>query len=278
MTGLQREQVQERHDAAIRDLLELEDQVRALEVSADRAAILRERYESEAAAALTWLDDDGPDPEPTAGADRERVSTTDRAQSAPPPSRRRWVGLAGGLVVVLALGFSVTQDVQPRQEGGVITGGVPSAPERSSPNATLKEMAAVVEENPDVVPMRLALAHRYLDAGRTDQAADEYMAVLERTDDPEAMAHLGWLLFLDDQLDLAVPLLEESLKRRPDDVEAMWFMANVRLYGQERPQQALPLLERLLAREGLGDQRDEVRAAIDDAMAMQRRRDNGGGS
>lgn len=277
MTGEQRDQVQERHDAAIRDLLELEDQLQAGEVAADRAAILRERYEAEAAAALTWLDDHGPDPEPTPGVDDERLRTTDPEQPATGPSRRRrWIGVAGGLAVVLALGVAVAQNVRPREEGGVITGSVPSAPEQDSPDATLEEMAAVVEENPDVVPMRLALAHRYLDAGKTDQAADEYMAVLERVDDPEAMAHLGWLLFLDDQLDLAVPLLEESLEQRPDDAEAMWFMANVRLYGQERPGQALPLLERLLARDDLGDQLDEVRAAIDDAMAMQRRKDDGG--
>ena len=277
MTGEQRDQIQERHDAAIRDLLELEDQVQAGELSADRAAILRERYEAEAAMALTWLDNHSPDPEPTSGAGDERLSTADREQAAPPSSRRRrWIGVAGGLAVALGLGVAVTQDVQPREEGGVITGSVPSGPEQDSPDATLEQMAAVVEQNPDVVPMRLALAHRYLDTGKTDQAADEYMAVLERADDPEAMAHLGWLLFLDDQLDLAVPLLEESLEKRPDDAEAMWFMANVRLYGQERPGQALPLLERLLARDDLGDQFDEVRAAIDDAMAMQRRKDDGG--
>ena len=277
MTAQQREQVQERHEQAIRDLVELEDQVEAGEVPAARAALLRERYEAEAATALRWLESHAPETEVVTGNGRERPSNESNGRTARRRSRRRrWVGATGGVVVVAALTFAVTRAVQPRPDGGVITGNMADSGGRDLSDVTVEEMASVVDENPDVVPMRLALAHRYVDAGQYEEAFSHYMQVLERSDNPEAMAHLGWLTFLDDKVDLAVPLLEESLERRPDDAEAMWFMANVRLYGQERPQQALPLLERLLARDDLGDQVEEVRAAIDDAMVMQRRKDDGG--
>ena len=277
MTAHQRQQMEERHDQAILDLAELEDQVEAGEVPTDRAMTLRKRYEEEAAAALQWLESHPVEPGLVPGVNHDRSPGPASEHTARRRSRRRRrAGVVGGVAVAAALTFAVTRAVEPRPEGGVVTGNVADAGERDLSDVTVEEMASVVAENPDVVPMRLALAHRYLDAGEYDQAISHYMEVLERTDDPEAMSHLGWLMFLDDKLDLAVPLLEESLERRPDDAEAMWFMANIRLYGQERPQQALPLLERLLTRDDLGDQLEEVRAAIDDAMAMQRRKDESG--
>lgn len=272
----------EQHDQALRDLVELDEQVAAGELPASRAAVLRGHYEAEAATALAVLDtrsasDESPSRSSTTSEDA--ATPKDHAPSDDATRRpwwrdpRRLTAAVGGVAVVVLLVVGVTRSVQPRPAGGFVTGNEAtgaSGAGRDLSEVTIEEMAEVVEDNPDVVPMRLALAHRYLDDGQYDQAVDHYMQVLERQDDPEAMSHLGWLMYLDDQLELAVPLLEESLDRQPDDAEVQWFLANVRLYGQRRPEQALPLLEELLNRGDLGDQRDVVRQAIDDAMAMQR--------
>lgn len=268
----------EQHDQALRDLVELEEQVAAAELPSARAAELRRHYEAEAATALATLDMLGAS-DGAASEDRNQIGPQDHAAShdaTPPPwwrDSRRLMAVVGGAVVVVLLVVAVTRSVQPRPTGGFVTGNEAageSGAGRDLSEVTNEEMAKAVKDNPDVVPMRLALAHRYLDDGQYGEAVDHYMQVLERQDDPEAMSHLGWLMYLDDQLDLAVPLLEESLDRGPDDPEAQWFLANVRMYGQHRPDQALPLLEQLLNRDDLGDQRDVVRQAIDDAMAMQR--------
>ena len=273
----------EQHDQALRDLVELDEQVAAGELPAARAAVLRGHYEAEAATALAALDvlaasDESPSRAVTTGEDPATAQddTVPSQDATRPPwwrDSRRLTAVVGGVAVVVLLVVGVTRSVQPRPPGGFVTGNEAagaSGAGRDLSEVTIEEMAEVVQDNPDVVPMRLALAHRYLDDGQYDRAVDHYMQVLERQDDPEAMSHLGWLMYLDDKLDLAVPLLEESLDRRPTDPEAQWFMANVRLYGQRRPDQALRLLEQLLNRGDLGEQRDVVRQAIDDAMAMQR--------
>lgn len=278
MTSPAYRRVREQHDQALRDLVELEEQVAAAELPAARAAELRRHYEAEAAASLAILDRldtsrgaaerDGDQAPP-----QDHAGSRDLARPSWWRDPRRLMAVVGGVAVVVLLVVGVARSVQPRPPGGFVTGNEAageSGAGRDLSEVTIEEMAEVVQDNPDVVPMRLALAHRYLDDGQYDQAVSHYMQVLERQDDPEAMSHLGWLMYLDDELELAVPLLEESLDRRPGDPEAQWFMANVRLYGQRRPDQALPLLEQLLNLGDLGDQRDVVRQAIDDAMAMQR--------
>lgn len=251
-------ELEERRDQALRDLAELEAQVDAGHVDEVTAAELRHRYELEAAAAIRLLDTRSPSgDEPVARPRPAGASTGSRARLA-------LASLAAVAAVATAI-VLLPGATGVRPDGGFVTGNEAVNGGRDLSEVTTEEMAAVVAENPDVVPMRLRLAHRYLDAGEDREALTHYLEVLERDDHPEAMSHIGWILFNDGRPDLADQLITESLERAPDDAEAMWFLANVRLHGTGDTEAAVDLLERLLERADLGDQRAAVEEALTEA-------------
>ena len=242
---------EERRAVAIRDLAELAGQAESGEIDEATADVLRRRYEREAATAAAALDRarGQVDPDPAVRSSR---------------SGRRGVVLVGATAVtgVVAAVVLVGGATTERPEGGFVTGNEATAG-RDLAEVTTTEMEAVVADNPDIVPMRLRLAHRYLDDGQNDRALDHYLAVLEREDHPEAASHAGWIVFLDGRADLARQLLEASLATDPTDAEATWFLANVALYGDDDPDAALVLTAELLERDDLGDQRAEVEDLAD---------------
>lgn len=266
----------ERRDQALRDLVELDVQVAAGEISSARARQLRDRYEAEAAHALERLAalDEAPQPDERPTVKANAASGMAAETPTAPGRRRRIAGIALATVVVLGVALAVGGDLVDRPAGGFVTGNVTGTANveeggRDLSQVTNAEMEEVVAANPDIVAMRLRLAHRYFDDGAYDKAVDHYMAVLERADDPEAMSHLGWMLFLDGELDLAVDMVTASLERAPEVPETVWFLANIRLYGQQDPAEAVPLLESLLARDDLGASRADVEQALADARELQ---------
>ncbi len=104
-----------------------------------------------------------------------------------------------------------------------------------------EEMEAVVAENPDVVPMRLALARRYFEAGAFDKALDHYFEVLDREQHPEALANVGWMTYLSGYPDLAVGYVEAALERDPTFLTARWYLGNIYV-TLERDDEAIVML------------------------------------
>lgn len=252
--------IDERRDLALRDLAELEEQLAAGELDEPTAVKLRNRYETDAAEALQAL---------------ERLDAAEDRNDEPGPKhrrRRRGTAAAAALAAVAAVGAAVVlpRFLSERPQGGFVTGNEAVAGDgRALSQVSDEEMEQVVAANPDVVPMRLRLAHRYLDEGQMRKAFEHYMAVLDREPHPEAMSHLGWIVFNDGDVDLALQLLETSRQGAPDDPETWWFLANVHLYGRDDPAAAIPLLEQLARRDDLGPQRDQVQQALEDARQRQ---------
>lgn len=179
--------------------------------------------------------------------------------------RRALVGaglaaLAGGAVLVMA-----TQAVVERPAGGFVTGNDPGG--RDLSEVTNQEMEEVVAANPDLVGMRLALADRYFLAGEFSPAVDHYLEVLQRRpNEPEALSRVGWMAYLSSEPETAAGYLERALEAAPDYPEATWFLANVRLYGLDDPQGALPLLESLARLPDLSSEvREQVVAMLEEA-------------
>ena len=246
----------DRTTAALDDIAALERQHQQGLVDDATADRLFARYAREAL-------DHAPAPVDTAG-DEDHVDDPESMHGSSWGRRLGLVTLAAAVVGAVTVGLETTA----RAPGEFVTGNEAVADQsgRDLSEVTNEEMEEVVAQNPDIVPMRLRLAHRYLDDGELDRAVEHYLEVLNREDNPEAMAHLGWILFLDGRADLAAPLLAESRQLDPQDLEARWFQANLLLYGQDDPGAALPLLEGLLAAGDLGDdQRGEVAAVIEDA-------------
>jgi cytochrome c-type biogenesis protein CcmH/NrfG len=109
-------------------------------------------------------------------------------------------------------------------------------------------MEAVVAANPEVIPMRLALARRYVEAGDFSSALPHYFEVLERdARNPEALMYMGWMTYLSGDAETGVALIEQSLEVAPGDILATWLLANARYYGLGDRAGAVPLLEAVLA-------------------------------
>lgn len=267
-----------RRDQALRDLRELTEQVDRRELSPQVAAGLRRGYEQEAAAALAALERlstaegsgeqdarEAADMPPKEGAAGSRVG---RRTLQP-----RYLLYGLGVLSAVAAGLVLPGYVLDRPGGGFVTGnealqgsGGTGDSSESAPSAakledvTNAELEAVVEANPDVLGMRLALADRYTAEGRYDLAAVHYSRVLEK--DPgnsRAIARLGWLMLQLDEPEQAARLVDEALARDPDLPEALWYKANIRVYGFDDPQGAAEALKPLRERQDLaGQERDRI--------------------
>lgn len=266
MTGIHRD-LQRQRDEALRDLIDLERQVAEGEITPDGAATLRLQYESEAVAALRALEHDVPrsdfsaDQEPSAGATA--------GQSARGVLSRR-VLYAVGLATAVLAGVLVPQFIVDRPPGGYVTGNevlqqpndgaspgleAPASGSRDLSKVTNQELEAVVNANPEVTGMRLALARRYATASRFDLAVVHYSKVLEQEPkNAQAQAGLSWILFQLDELDDARELVDQALANDPQLLEAMWVQANILLNGVDDPSGAIETLDQILARKDLQPQ------------------------
>lgn len=241
----------QRRDQALRDLLELEQQVQAGEVPPASAEALRRRYERSAAEALALLAGEGPP-----------VQAAEQPVRRRRPSWRTWVYAAGALTAVVALAVALPPALNERPSGGFVTGNEalspaasptapPSAPAAAPPGRDLSkvsdaEMEAVVAANPDVLGMRLALAQRYLDQGAFDKALPHYRQVLQREpDNAVALASLGWVQLQIGDAAAAATFAAQATERDPALPLAWWVQANVRLYGQDDPTGAVEALRRM---------------------------------
>jgi len=247
MATAERIRLEARRDRALSDLVDLDRQVGSGEIPATDAEVLRRRYRAEAADAIAALDrlDDAP------AADPGRRTRT-----------RTWVGV--GLFAVVAVGavIGIASAVRPRDDGP-LTGG-PAAPPTTVDlsQVTNEEMEQVVAANPDITPMRLALARRYVEEGDFSSALTHYLYILERGDEPEALMYVGWMTYLSGDAETGVALLERSLQIAPGEPLAQWFLANALFHGTGDRSAALPLLEAVIAS---GKAPDDI---VEEAEAM----------
>jgi cytochrome c-type biogenesis protein CcmH/NrfG len=255
MSDLHRAVLEERRDQALRDLAEVDEQRAAGELDDATAERLARLYEGDLAAAMEALDE------------------PDAPRSA--PSRRTLVGIGVAVASVVAVGVLVATAVEPRPPGGLVTGGVATEAVADGGGRDLStvsnaEMEEVIAANPTVVPMRLALVERYLRDGALDKAQRHAAEALQHdpgtTDRARALRYLGWTTALLGDPTNGADLLERSLELVPDDLDGLWFLANVRLEGLGDPAGAVPLLEQLLAAEDVpAPQRERVQATLDQA-------------
>jgi cytochrome c-type biogenesis protein CcmH/NrfG len=201
------------------ELAELDAQVAAGEIDDETAARLRTRYVSELDAVIERRTS-GTDPEPA-----EPGESTRRRRM----SRRSIIGTAAVVVAIVVIGISAAISLTSAPTSGVegLVEEILSGGARDLSEVTNEEMESVVAANPGVIPMRLALARRYFEAGEFDQALDHYFVVLEVERNPEALANVGWMTYLSGHPDVAVGYVEAALERDPTSLTAHWYIGNI---------------------------------------------------
>ena len=262
----------QRRSRALQDLVDLDRQVAAGELTEDEAEPLRHRYERAAADAMAEM---------TPAVQKEQPP-----QSGGGRSRVRVVcGVAAAVAVAAIAVLLLPRFVGGRPQGGFATGNevrgtasaspVPStAPGRDLSKVSDAEMEAVIAANPDVLEMRLALAQRYTDKGRYDQAVVQYLVVLQRdAGNAEAQAHLGWAMLQVGRPQDALPLVDQALRTQPAMLHALWFKANILLYGNSDPVGAIDVLH-TMQRESLNP---EVSKQVTDLLAVAAAKRRSGG-
>lgn len=228
------------------DLEDLAVQVEQKEISEEAAAVLSAQYAAEVDAA--------------ADAGRELRKSSDRQ----PRSRTRV--LTGWGLGALAVGVVIVMVVQAVEVRGDAVAGEQA---RSLDEVTNEEMEAVVAENPDITPMRKALADRYFAESDYESAIPHYLEVLRQ--DPQqasAWGRLGWSVYQLGDVDLAFEYVRRSLEVEPGSPESQLFLGAIYLYGYSDPAAALPLLEAVSLRDDLpADMRVSLEEAIAEARA-----------
>lgn len=253
---LESRRVAEQIAQANRDLAEIAEQVEAGEIDAKTAARLGEKYRSERDALQEQL----------TGEVRNAPSHPEEV-GAPLVTRRRMVGASVLIVASVVLAFVVVRTVgtgEPAAEG--VASAVVAGDSVNLDDVTNEEMEAVVAENPDIAPMRLALADRYFAEGEFSNALTHYMYVLETlgVKDPSALANVGWMTYLSDVPDTAERFVEESLEIQPDGGIAFWYLANIRFRGLDDAAGAIEPLQLLLEYDTLPD---DIRTAAQQMLS-----------
>lgn len=262
----ERARLTERRDIIARDIEELAEQVELGEIDETTADNLRARYTGDLADVEAQLAELPKAKQPRQSKGPE--SKGDSETSAQPAAVQGWspkrVLTAGGILVaaftvILAVVLSSANNPSTTTTTDDMT-------------ATLQQMQAAVDANPDVVAMRIALADQYFNADDWSNALDNYMTALssDPSDDEasHALAMVGWLAFNTGQPDAAIDYFNQSLERKPDNLEATLFLGIDYLYGLNDPASALPLFQKVLDDPDVSaDLKTQIQSYIDDANA-----------
>jgi len=184
----------------------------------------RKRLERETAAVLRQLDE-------RRGGDLVMEPSAAPA-STMNPAMKGFLWGAGSFAALGLLGYLVMQAASPRQEGGSITGGEPSAQMQTQrPDPVVQQLEAAVQRDPENLALRNDLAQAYLER-------DNLMAVFEQTklvlakapSDSRALTYQGLVRVAMGETELAGQMLEQATKSDPKNLDG--WVARAWLYAQ----------------------------------------------
>jgi tetratricopeptide (TPR) repeat protein len=247
------QRIREQLQQVERDLAEITEQEAGGELDPATVERLRTRYEAERGDLLHKLSDNPP---PVASpAPAERLITGRRLAGA-----TILAVAAAGLTIGVVNATGDSQGAEGVASDVVAGGGV------DLDNISNEQMEAVIAENPDIAPMRLALADRYFAEGEFGDALTHYMYVLDTlgVDDPGALANVGWMTYQSGVPDVAASFVERSLELEPDGGVGYWYLANIRFYGLDDAAGAVEPLQNLLRYDNLPE---ELRTAAEELLA-----------
>ncbi len=265
----ERTRVTERRDMVRRDLEELADQVENGEVDEETADRLRAAYQAELEQledTLAGLPADETAPPSTTPSGRPVTQVPEPRTRSP---RRVAVGaviLIGAMTIAI---FFAAQGSEP--DAAEMEAGSPGALTVDPASVSNEQLEAVVEANPDITAMRMALADRYYEAEEWGSALDHYLYIAENTtnlaEETKALARVGWMAYITEQAEAADEYFTRALAIDPSNAEAILFRAFNTMYGLQDPAAAIPQLEAALELTNISN---NVVAQIDEALAEAR--------
>jgi tetratricopeptide (TPR) repeat protein len=241
--------------ALVRSLADLEDAHAAGALDEDEYVRLRDATDARMARVVRALERREQTPAPV------RVASRSAADDAPTEARRvpPWAvaTLISGVVLAMMVA-ALVRDAEP-------TADAASAPPVSAPDP-LAFFEERVRDHPDDLAARLDLAHRYLDSRMIEEALAEYAVALELDpDDAEALAHVGYILYLGERPEEALASVDRALETDPAYPEALFFRGVILLDGLERPDEAIDAFEAYLDAAPFGVQRGQAQELIEQA-------------
>lgn len=205
-----------KRDALVQQLRDLDENA-----SADE----RKRLERETADVLRQLDE-------RRGGDVVMEPVAVAPASTMNPALKGFLWGAGSFAALGLLGYLVMQAASPRQEGGAVTGGEPSAQMPAQrPDPVVQQLEAAVQRDPENLALRNDLAQAYLER-------DNLMAVFEQTKlvlakaptDSRALTYQGLVRVAMGETELADQMLQQATKSDPKNLDS--WVARAWLYAQ----------------------------------------------
>lgn len=245
-----------RLDVLVLQLRELQD----LGAKRSPEQLARERYalELQAAETLREREERAASFAPAKKGKAAAASTAPPAEAGPSgflASRPAFRGFLWGTATAAAVGllvFYVVSAARPREEGGGLTGNLPSAGRPQASPATdagadagadaeaEAEVRAALEKNPDDLDARLDLAQLHLRRRDLMAVWNETQYVLaKQPDHPRALAYQALVRLAMGQPDVARRMLKQALARDPDLFEGYLHLALVETReGRDKEAQA----------------------------------------
>ncbi|NIN73273.1 MAG: hypothetical protein GTO46_15385 [Gemmatimonadetes bacterium] len=231
-SGDMRAELDERYEAAVRSLEEIEVDHDSGNLSDADYAELRGRYETEIAHLERELG---------LAAGRTAAPGGDAVKGETAAPERSWVPAAVGWtaagIAFAALAYLVLSTaLRPRVGDDSITGSIPGqgmgasagAPVGEVDTERLRSLEDIVAGDPQNLEALVELGHMYLRLQRYDELNFVTQAALAiDPNHPEALTHLGMLLFSMDHPEGVLPTFDQALAIDPDFAEALQFKGMV---------------------------------------------------
>ena len=136
-------------------------------------------------------------------------------------------------------------------------------------NVTNEEMEKVITDNPDIYPMRIALANRYFDEINYTNALPHYMYVAENSNDNElksfALSQIAWMVFESNNSEVAIDYLEEALRINKESIIAKSYLGIIYLQDPTTRGEGRELLNEILSSNKLSS---EDRNFVEDLVSQ----------
>ena len=157
----------------------------------------------------------------------------------------RWiVSSFSVLVFIIILFFNVQNNSEVKDEFNT-----------NLANVSNEEMEAVIVENPDIHPMRMALANRYFDEVNYSDALPHYMYIAENSSDSElksfALAQIGWMVYESNNIEVATTYINESLKINNESLVAKSYLGIIYIQDPETKTEGIEILNSVIKSEKL---------------------------